>query len=196
MSRDEGFLSRWSRRKADVKSGVDVPAEAPAPPVGMQVGMQVEAPVVATPPAEPPHAPQEPPPTLEDVAKLTPGSDFRRFVAPSVDPAVKNAAMKKLFADPRFNVMDGLDTYIDDYGKPDPIPQAMLRRMVQSTFLGLFDDEAKGAQPKASPNGEAPSGVPESIIESEAVPPDEDTDLRLQQHDAAGPGGNREGPPD
>ena len=30
--------------------------------------------------------------------------------------------MKKLFSDPHFNVMDGLDTYIDDYGKPDPIP--------------------------------------------------------------------------
>ena len=30
--------------------------------------------------------------------------------------------MKKLFSDPHFNVMDGLDTYIDDYGKPDPLP--------------------------------------------------------------------------
>ena len=49
--------------------------------------------------------------------------------------------MKKLFSDPHFNVMDGLDTYIDDYGKPDPIPPSMLRQMVQSKFLGLFDDE-------------------------------------------------------
>ena len=30
--------------------------------------------------------------------------------------------MKKLFADPHYNVMDGLDVYIDDYSKPDPIP--------------------------------------------------------------------------
>ena len=28
--------------------------------------------------------------------------------------------------------MDGLDTYIDDYGKPDPIPMPMLRQMNQS----------------------------------------------------------------
>ena len=49
--------------------------------------------------------------------------------------------MKKLFADPHFNVMDGLDTYIDDYGKPDPIPLAMLRQMNQSKFLRLFDDD-------------------------------------------------------
>jgi hypothetical protein len=39
-----------------------------------------------------------------------------------VAPEVKNAAFKKLFADPHFNVMDGLDIYIDDYSKPDPLP--------------------------------------------------------------------------
>ena len=49
--------------------------------------------------------------------------------------------MKKLFSDPHFNVMDGLDTYIDDYGKPDPIPPEMLRRMTQSALLGLFDTD-------------------------------------------------------
>ena len=37
--------------------------------------------------------------------------------------------------------MDGLDTYIDDYGKPDPLPAGMLRQMAQSQVLGLFDDE-------------------------------------------------------
>jgi hypothetical protein len=47
--------------------------------------------------------------------------------ARDVAPEVKNAAIKKLFADPHFNVMDGLDTYIDDYSKPDPIPPEMLR---------------------------------------------------------------------
>ena len=54
--------------------------------------------------------------------------------------------MKKLFSDPHFNVMDGLDTYIDDYGKPDPIPASMLRQMVQSQALGLFADEEKTAR--------------------------------------------------
>ena len=49
--------------------------------------------------------------------------------------------MKKLFADPHFNVMDGLDIYIDDYSKPDPIPEAMLRKLASAKFLGLFDEE-------------------------------------------------------
>ncbi len=84
-------------------------------------------------------------PTMADVAQLTRASDYSRFVAPGVDPTVSNAAMKKLFADPRFNVMDGLDTYIDDYGKPDPIPESMLRRMTQSKTLGLFEAEERPA---------------------------------------------------
>jgi hypothetical protein len=49
--------------------------------------------------------------------------------------------MKKLFTDPHFNVMDGLDTYIDDYGRADPIPKSVLRQMVQARMLGLLDDE-------------------------------------------------------
>jgi hypothetical protein len=34
--------------------------------------------------------------------------------------------------------MDGLDIYIDDYSKPDPLPPGMLERMVQSDMLNLF----------------------------------------------------------
>ncbi len=79
-------------------------------------------------------------PTLADVALLTRDSDYTRFVAPGVDTGVKNAALKKLFSDPHFNVMDGLDTYIDDYGMPDPLPAACCGRWCRSPFLGLFDD--------------------------------------------------------
>jgi hypothetical protein len=131
---------------------------------------------------------------MDDVARLTAESDFSRFTAPDVDDAVKQAAMKKLFADPHFNLMDGLDTYIDDYGKPDPIPESMLRRMVQSAALGLFADEEEHENPKASPDGEAAPAMSQSPPATHAVPPDEDADLRLQQDDAAGPRGTDEGP--
>jgi hypothetical protein len=57
---------------------------------------------------------------------------------PDVDPAVQQAALKKMFTDPHFNIMDGLDIYIDDYSKPDPLPPGMLERMVQSDMLNLF----------------------------------------------------------
>ncbi len=140
---DQSFLSRWSRRKAQVRQGGELPVVQPLPPVGP--GPADGAPGTA-PPAEPvpPAAatlPAAPKPTLDDVQALTRESDFSRFVARDVDPEVKNLAMKKLFADPHYNVMDGLDTYIDDYNTPVPIPAAMFKQLVQARMLGLLDDE-------------------------------------------------------
>ena len=66
-----------------------------------------------------------------------------------VAPEVKNAAMKKLFADPHFNVMDRMDIYIDDYSQPDPLPLAMLRQMNGAKFLNLFEEEDKDKAPLA-----------------------------------------------
>ena len=77
-------------------------------------------------------------PTLDDVAKLTKDSDFSTFVSADVGDDVHHAAMKKLFSDPHYNIMDGLDIYIDDYSKEDPLPAGMLEKMVQSSMLGLF----------------------------------------------------------
>jgi len=204
MSDVGGFVSRWSRRKAQLRSGQAV-SEPPAATLPVDVPSLVAA--TATPPpadagvAEPPPQPPEPPPTLADVARLGPDSDFARFVTPGVDEGVKHAAMKKLFADPHFNVMDGLDTYIDDYGKPDPIPEAMLRRMTQSKLLRLFDDEVPGTEAGAQgpprlnvPAGAAAPALPQSLAagpvdDAPEAQADEDTALRLQPDDAARPDG-------
>ena len=57
-----------------------------------------------------------------------------------------------MFTDPHFNIMDGLDIYIGDYSKPDPLPPGMLERMVQSDMLNLFRKTEE-----ASNSGEAQS---------------------------------------
>lgn len=180
MTEDGGFLSRWSRRKAQVREGVEVPA-APAAPVDAPTTTNIAVPVPAPDPAPTvaEATPAPPAPTLEDVAALTRESDYTRFVARDVAPDVKNAALKKLFGDPHFNVMDGLDTYIDDYGKPDPLPMSKLRQMVQAQALRLFDDDAEQQPPVAPPSSDPA--------------PHEDTDLRLQPHDAAGRSGPEPG---
>ena len=85
---------------------------------------------------------------------LTPDSDFKPFMRPDVEPGVKQAAMKQLFKDPHFNVMDGLDTYIDDYSIADPIPDEMLKTMYQARQL-LFTDEEKAAADAADAAAEA-----------------------------------------
>jgi hypothetical protein len=213
MDEGSGFLSRWARRKAAARSGAVAPEAAPAtPPTAPPVTRPIEPPAVtpmapeargiapasapeATAPAEPP----PPTPTMDDVAKLTPEADFGRFVARDVDPGVRNAAMKKLFSDPHYNVMDGLDIYIDDYGKPDPIPPGMLRSLAQSRLLGLFDDTPED-QPDAAARGVTTDHAP-ATAESTSAPDrthDEDPDLQLQPDDAAGarsgePGGPHAG---
>ena len=68
---------------------------------------------------------------LPAIESLTIDSDFAPFFKPQVDESIKRAALKQLFRDPRFNIMDGLDTYIDDYTQPDPIPSAMLEDLMQ-----------------------------------------------------------------
>jgi hypothetical protein len=71
-------------------------------------------------------------PELPPIDKLTPESDYRAFFHPKVTEDVRRAALKKLFSDPHFNVMDGLDVYIDDYSKTEPIPAAMLAGLKQA----------------------------------------------------------------
>jgi hypothetical protein len=187
VEEQSGFLSRWARRKAQVRAGeatvaepvgVALPAASPAL-AGLTPANAASAPAAA----EPVPAPL---PTLADVNALTRESDYSRFVAKGVDEGVKRAAMKKLFTDPHFNVMDGLDTYIDDYGKPDPIPLAMLRKMNQSKVLRLFDDDEDEEKKTAD---HAPAANPTEALS----PPDDDPDLRLQQDDVVGQPGADEG---
>ena len=225
---DDGFLSRWARRKAQVQTAREALAPPPpgapwgeAPPAAAAdashapaaAAHAIEAPAAAPalpqaiePPAgAPSDEPAPPAPTLADVALLGRDSDYTRFVAPGVDESVKRAAMKKMFfSDPHFNVMDGLDTYIEDFNAPDPLPASMLRKMWQAKSLGLFDDEEEDAAQKhmqpdtpptvaqASPDGAARAAVSQSATES-AVPLDEDADLRLQPDDDPGRPGPGEG---
>lgn len=187
-----GFLSRWARRKEQVRTGVAVAPEpvvdVPVPVVPPAPGLVIaEAPLVEDVPVA------EPLPTMADVALLTRESDYSRFVSPGIDEGVKRAAMKKLFADPHFNVMDGLDTYIDDYGKPDPIPLAMLKQMHQSKVLRLFETEDEDDDKKRESTETTLIEPATEPVTELKPPPDDDPDLRLQQHDAAGRPGPDQG---
>lgn len=162
----DGFLGRWSRRKQDVLAGKpveDPPVPAPAPAARTA---SVAPPPAAAQPAPPDDgqaqpAQQPPLPTLSDAQALTPQSDFKPFVARGVSPEVRNLAMKKLFADPHFNVMDGLDIYIGDYTQPDPLPDGMLRKMASAHFLGFFKAEDEAAAQAAADAAAASASVSE-----------------------------------
>ena len=141
----DGFLGRWSRRKAgkEVEKADEAEKLAPLENISKaSEGMSQTSPVEVSPAVLPP-------PTLEDVAKLDRfDPDFSAFMKADVDPAVQQAALKKMFTDPHFNIMDGLDIYIDDYSKPDPLPPGMLERMVQSDMLKLFSQPSEEQSPE------------------------------------------------
>jgi hypothetical protein len=175
----DGFLGRWAQRKADARQGKPLvephlppkPATNPSPPIAPDRAEPLAA--DTQPPAVEAAAPQAPPLTLQDAQALMQDSDFKPFIARGVDPAVRNAAMKKLFTDPHYNVMDRLDIYIDDYSQADPLPLSMLRKMASAQFLNLVDEEPESPTPAAA--------VAEPITDTTTRQEDHaHTDLRLQ----------------
>jgi hypothetical protein len=207
-STDGGFLARWSRVKTaagdgrsratapvdDTTTASRPPAVATAPIAAPPPESGLPAPVAGAPigsdgsaVADPTAAEVAPPPTLDDAAALQPGSEVSRFMARDVSPEVRHAALKQLFADPAFNVMDGLDTYIDDYGRPDPLPAAWLRKMASAASLNLFSDDERDDASTTDAASTAVAAAPASPP-SES-PAHEDPDLRLQPDDADRPPG-------
>lgn len=236
----EGFLSRWARLKRERDAGegelpADVPAALPADPspvepapvVGRREGEAAGEPTrtdadsdvatggVASEAAtgtEAPRGPGAPPRELPPVDSLTPDSDFTPFLRQGVSPATRNAALKKLFADPVFNVMDGLDVYIEDYNQTTPIPEGLLRRLAQSRAVGLFDEAveaprvgepprvastvasgAPGAPPEVAAPVQVGAGAGEEGVGAQATPiaADPQGEVAGPQTEAAEPQGNR-----
>ena len=157
-------------------------------------------------PTKPPSTAMATAPTLQDAQQLTPQSDFKPFMRADVSPDVKNAAMKQLFKDPHFNVMDMMDIYVDDYSKPDPLPPEMLRQMAVTQFLGFWEETeeekaAKAAKEEAQAREDAEKNAQQNVAQSEPIEDnlaqaaasetaatltDDHPDLRLQPNDAPG----------
>lgn len=173
-------LKRWSARKLDAARRTPAPAEIPVPHV-----TQPSA-VVVNPPANEPKPLGDAPPVLPPVDALTFESDFSAFLNPKVAEPLKRQALKKLFSDPRFNVMDGLDVYIDDYSVPSPLEPELVTKLAHATFTldpprtrvnarGFVEDvppEELAAPSAAQPAVEqiATSDAPSSSLVSDAVP--------------------------
>jgi len=166
----DGFLGRWSRRKAGLEpEGLAGAAPELKPKLDPTPATQDKKTIEnASAPAEE----ETLPPTLEEAESIDRfAPDFSAFMKPNVDPAVQQAAMKKLFSDPHFNIMDRLDIYIDDYSIPDPIPMEMLKRMVQSESLGLFRKFEDGPGAKVLAESEEKKAVePEQAAAAEPIP--------------------------
>ena len=134
---DEPFLSRWSRKKVEAR-------EEPAPPAADEGGNASLAP-------------------LQAIETLTTESDFKPFMGANVAPETRRAALKKLFADPHYNVHDPFEAYMGDYTKEDPIPLDMIKRLNHARSV-LFEDkppveQVAAADPQAESKPEPLDGA-------------------------------------
>jgi len=164
-NRSESFLSRWSRRK------LAAAREAPSGASADSAGAADAAPAVIASVTSPPTSPAPPAAaaaaSLPPVESLTFESDFSAFLAPGVEPDVQRAALRKLLRDPRFNAMDGLDVYIDDYTKPSPLDPAVARTLWHAQALFAQTAPAGTKEPAAT---QAAHAEPLAIEAAQAGP--------------------------
>lgn len=140
----EDFLRRWSRRKHAAARTEKAPEPAGQAPAKADAAPEAKG-------ERPASAPAVPPP----LEALTPESDFRAFMDGAVDPRTRNAALKKLFTDPRFNVIDPLDIDIDDYSKLEKLPEAVVKTLAHARdILGSRSEERAGGDRVATPDSQ------------------------------------------
>ncbi|MBS0328157.1 MAG: DUF3306 domain-containing protein [Proteobacteria bacterium] len=107
---------------------------------------------------------------LPPIDTLTIDSDFAPFMRAGVDPGIRREALKKLLRDPRFNVMDGLDVYIDDYTKTTPIEPSLARKLVERLHPRA-PAAAEGAVAEAAQGSGAVSRAEAAPARAEAASP-------------------------
>ncbi len=138
----EGFLSRWSQRKAMARDGIELPdepeiaqespaesADAPLPADEATAGDAVES------------------PELPPLESLDENSDYSAFLGKDVAPDLRQKALRKLFQSPKFNVRDGLDDYDLDFSNPEPlgdIVTAEMRYRIKAELERLARRELEG----------------------------------------------------
>jgi len=129
--RDEGFVSRWSRRKTA--------SQVPPEPV---------APQATTPASLPPQAETDiAPPTDADMPPLDSlgeDSDYSGFMSPKVSEELRSLALRKLFHLPQFNVTDGLNDYDEDYTRFEKLGNVLTHEMRRLRALEKKLERAAG----------------------------------------------------
>jgi hypothetical protein len=145
----DSFFSRWSRQKS-LNRELTQAREAAVPKVPVVVDAELAAgqanaplaPVAKTDTQTSVTGPQPSAdmPTQADVDALAVGADVSRFLQSGVTEAVRGAALKKLFADPAYNVISEMDDYVEDYSQMVKLSATELRQLQQSKDLYLFED--------------------------------------------------------
>jgi len=122
---DEPFFSRWARLK---KESRDIPAgdatDGAAPPAALTpddgAAGDEQAPAAANAEAAEDQA-AAPSLELPPLESLTAESDFSAFMQPGVDSTLRSAALRKMWQNPIYGVVDDLDPFRADFAAFTPL---------------------------------------------------------------------------
>jgi hypothetical protein len=188
---EEGFLSRWSRRKRAVEAGQPEQEPPAAPPAATVPPSPAPAPV----PEEPPFDPA----TLPPVESLTIESDITAFLRKEVPAALKRAALRKAWSlDPAIRDFVGPADYAWDYNAPDGVPGFSLdlggdpaKLLAQAMGLDAPPAEPAPEPPPETPAAVSPPAEPEPVeppvVTAEVAPPADPPPPAPRRHGSAIP---------
>ncbi|MDJ0629012.1 MAG: DUF3306 domain-containing protein [Rhodobacter sp.] len=184
MSRDDGFLDRWSRRKRAVTLEEDAPASPAADPAPPQVDETLsEAELLAEL-------------GLPDPDTLQEGDDFTVFLKEGVPEFLKKRALRKLWlTNPALANLDGLLDYGEDFTDAAMVPEVLataykvgkglLKDVIDEPEAlhekthGINQDSEPLAQTEPAPAGPPPPEPHEDVNDAEEpVETEEETLLR------------------
>jgi hypothetical protein len=178
MSDDEGFLSRWAKRKAEARH--EPAPESAAPPPSPVVAEATPVAVAQPEQTGEPDMLRDAPPDeatreawiskLEaiDLETLSYQDDFTVFLKGWVPKALRNRALRRLWrTSDVFEVLDGLNDYDEDYSVPAAAVGSIKSSWQPGRGFALADDKADTAAEvdAEAPGGEAPP--PETVAEAE-----------------------------
>lgn len=147
---DTSFMRRWSQRKLEQRRLDQQATEAkPAPE--------------SAPPARPPVS--EPP--LPSIDEINEDSEVSAFFGEGVSETLRRQALRKLFGSSKFNVVDGLDDYAEDYNAFEPLGKIVTahqrlreeRDKLRQALAENEESQADGVEPAAAP-GEVAEAEP------------------------------------
>lgn len=192
---EPGVLKRWSRRKARSGEAPDTDAsqagehqEADAGSGGEAPSLDDRAPDTGT--AEPVKTDED----MPDLESINDASDMRDFFSPGVSEQLRNQALRRLFRTARFNVIDPLDDYNEDFRN-----FALLGDLVTSDMrhrMDMDEQRRKEAAEAADASRETEPANAASVEDSEEVEPEDLDEATVTRRNGEEPAGSDGGDTD
>jgi hypothetical protein len=162
----ESFLERWSRRKRGATDAEEAGSIVAGPEPAAAREAEAETPPLADA-------------DLPPIESLGDDDDYSDFLSEGVSESLRQAALRRLFRSPKFNVTDGLDDYAEDFTTFAPLgnivtadmkhrAQQLLDKLAQDAGgdVGAPEDRIADGD-AAQPEQEGATGAAESGVHLE-----------------------------